>query len=167
VSSPTTSRRNSRTAIQAAQARQNAYKCKNLNIWDQRAQPVDEHDCLEGLRGSFSLDGGVPAVSLLPGALTWDARIDLTSRCRLFVKWQGDQRHYYAFGTHYVPRDRANDGEHQPLRALDQRHRIVDHEGAEIQLAFVQKEIEAELPQFSDRGSGLRPTPGHADAGKS
>jgi len=130
-------------------ARQNAYKCKNLNIWTNARNPW-----MNMIAWKACADHSLSMEEFLQyrcfQGLDLGARIDLTSRCRLFVKWQGDQRHYYAFGTHYVPRDRANDGEHQHYERWIKEHRIVDHEGAEIQLAFVQKEIEAELPQFSD-----------------
>lgn len=145
-------------------SRQNAYKCKNLNIWvnarsawmnmeawkrqaDPSLVPDDFiHDpCYEG----FDLG----------------ARIDLTSRCKVFVRWEGDKRHYYIFGRHYVPIDCANDGEHQHYeRWLKENEQLAEadrfligHPGPEIQLAFVQKEVETEAGRFNHVRLGFDP----------
>jgi len=129
-------------------ARQNAYKCKNLNIWTNARSPwmnmLKWRECADP---SLLMENFLDCPCFM--GLDLGARIDLTSRCRLFVKWKGEQRHYYAFGTHYVPLDRANDGEHQHYERWLKDHRMVAHAGAEIQLGFVEKEIEDELTRYS------------------
>jgi len=76
------------------------------------------------------------------------ARVDLTSRCKVFVRWIDGKRHYYLFGRHYVPVDVANDGEHQHYERWLAGGDLIGHAGVEIQLAFVQKEVEAEVERF-------------------
>lgn len=136
--------------------RQNAYKCKNLNIWVNAREAWMNMEKWKGcadpsLRLSdFRHDPCYQGFDL-------GARIDLTSRMRVFVRWEYGVRHYYLFGRHYVPLDRANDGEHPHysnwIAMSDSRPEeekfLIGHAGPEIQLAFVQKEIESELENFN------------------
>jgi phage terminase large subunit-like protein len=77
------------------------------------------------------------------------SQIDLASRCKVFTRLdEKRQRHYYVFGRHYVPLDTAQDGEHQQyVKWLDQ-NRMVGIPGPEIQLTFIQDEIEKDLKRF-------------------
>lgn len=144
-----------RTAVQRA-ARQNSFKVKHLNLWvNARAawmRPEAWKACAQPglLIDDFTEDLCYEGYDL-------GARIDLTSRCKVFVRYHEGRRHYYVFGRHYVPTDRANDGEHQHYERwlqesdhLDEPHRfLVGHPGPEIQLAFVQREVEDELGRFN------------------
>lgn len=133
-------------AIQRAN-RQNAFKIKHLNIWvNAREAWMNMEAWRKCADPSLSIEEFLEDICY--EGFDLGARIDLTSRCKVFVRWKGDQRHYYLFSRHYVPLDRANDGEHQHYeRWLEQKH-MVGHAGPEIQLAFVQKEVENDVARF-------------------
>jgi phage terminase large subunit-like protein len=136
-----------RMAVQRA-SHQNDFKIKHLDIWVNAREAwmnmekwkacADPSLSLEEFRNDPCYEGA-----------DLGARIDLTSRCKIFVRWKSGLRHYYVFGRHYVPIDRANDGEHQHYERWLQQGWMVGHPGPEIQLAFVQKEIEEELGRYN------------------
>lgn len=76
------------------------------------------------------------------------AKIDLASRCKVFIRDDDGARHYYVFSRNYVPRDRAMDGKHQHYEKWVHAGALVAHDGPEIQLPKIQREIEADLEQF-------------------
>jgi len=135
--------------VQATQQanRQNAFKIKHLNIWVNArtswmnmmkwAECADESLCVD----EFLQDPCYEGFDL-------GARIDLTSRCKVFVRWIDGQRHYYMFWRHYVPLDCANDGNHQHYERWVQQGHMDGHEGPEIQLARVQRDVEADVERF-------------------
>jgi phage terminase large subunit-like protein len=145
-------------------SRQNSYKCKNLNIWvnarvawmnmEKWKLCKDPSLAIEDFKNDLVYEGA-----------DLGAKLDLTSRCKIFVRWIGDQRHYYIFGRHYVPLDRAQDGDHQQYEKwleqsnqLEPEHRFfVGHDGPEIRFSLVQKEIEADLPRFNFVRLGFDP----------
>lgn len=137
-------------------SRQNSFKVKHENIWvNARAAWMKPEDWKRCARRDLSIDEFLQE----PCFEGYDlgAKIDLTSRCKVFVRWEGEKRHYYVFGRHYVPLDRANDGDHQHYErwlkesdALHEQHRfLIGHPGPEIQFAFVQKEVEQEVERFN------------------
>lgn len=134
-------------AVQWA-SRQNAYKCKNLNIWvNARVAWMNMAKWKACADPSLSLEEfqHEPCYE----GLDLGARIDLTSRCKIFVRWKDGARHYYLFSRHYVPIDVANDTEHEHYeRWLKQGH-MVGHPGPEILLPRIQEELEAESEQFN------------------
>lgn len=77
------------------------------------------------------------------------AKIDLTSRCKVFVREIDGERHYYAFSKNYVPLDRAMDGKHQHYEKWVHEGWIVGHPGPEIRLPLIQREIEQDLEKFN------------------
>jgi len=142
-------------AVQRAN-RQNAFKVKHLDLWvnarevwmnmEKWRSCADPSLSIEEFQEDLCIEGD-----------DLGARVDLTSRCRLFIRWINDQRHYYLFWRHYVPLDRANDGEHQHYERwlnqsdkLPEEHRFfVGHEGPEIRLALVQNDIETDIERFN------------------
>jgi phage terminase large subunit-like protein len=137
-------------------SRQNAYKCKNLNIWINDRDPwMNMEEWRKCGDPSLSLDEFLhdPCYE----GFDLGARIDLTSRCKVFVKWIDGKRHFYIFGKHYVPADRANDGQHQHYERWLVRGLMVGHPGPEIQLAFVQRDVEEDLAKFNYARLGFDP----------
>ena len=152
-----------REATQRA-SRQNSYKCKNLNIWvNARSAWMNMEKWKACADPSLSLDEFLHDQCIEGDDL--GARIDLTSRCRLFLRWIDGQRHYYIFPRHYVPLDRANDGEHQHYErwlkqsdALPEEQRFfVAHPGPEIRLSLVQTDIEKDVERFNYARMGFDP----------
>lgn len=142
-------------AVQQA-SRQNAVKIKNLNIWVNAREAWMN---MEKWRACAEPELDVEAF-LHDSCYEGDdlgARIDLTSRCRIFVRWRDGRRHYYVFGRHYVPADRANDGEHPHYERWLNDDKIVGHPGPEIQLAMVQADIEQDLAKFNYERFGFDP----------
>ena len=142
-------------AIQRA-AKQNAYKCKNLNIWVNARDPWMNPEKWKACGDkSLSLDEFLhePCIE----GYDLGARIDLTSRCKVFQRWVDGKRHYFVFGRHYVPIDRANDGEHQHYERWLADGHMVGHKGPEIQLAFVQGEVEKDIERFNYSRLGFDP----------
>lgn len=134
-------------AIQSSN-RQNAFKIKNLNIWvNAREAWMNMEKWRACADPSLSVEDFV-ALPCYEGA-DLGARIDLTSRVKIFVKLQEGRPHYYVFGRHYVPVDRANDGQHPHYERWLKEGKIIGHAGPEIQLAMVQKDIEADLDRFN------------------
>jgi phage terminase large subunit-like protein len=134
-------------AIQNAN-RQNAFKIKHLNIWvNAREAWMNMEKWKACADPSLSIDEFLQDPCYEGADL--GARIDLTSRSKIFVRWIDSRRHYYVFGRHYVPLDRANDGEHQHYARWLEQGFMVGHPGPEIQLAFVQKEIEDDAARFN------------------
>jgi phage terminase large subunit-like protein len=138
--------RQQREAIQSAH-KQNIFKTKHLNMWvnaatawmnmDAWRKCADETLRLEDFAGKACWSGN-----------DLGAKIDLASRCRIFREIVGDQVHYYAFWTHYVPKGIAFDGEHSHYEKWVHEERIVAHDGAEIKLQRIQEDIEGELPAY-------------------
>lgn len=134
------------------QAKQSAhmqigYKCKNLNVWNGAAagwmnmeafsKCADESLRIEDFIGQPCYEG----VDLA-------ARIDLASRMKVYRKIIGGQVHYFVFGRHYVPQDTAMDGRHAHYSAWIHGGHLIAHPGPEIQLEFIENEINAELPKY-------------------
>ncbi len=127
--------------------RQNAFKIKHLDLWvnartawmpsEKWRACGDPSLCLEEFLQDVCIEG-----------FDLGARVDLTSRCKVFVRWIDGKRHYYLFARHYVPIEIANDGEHEHYERWLAEGSLVGHEGVEIQLAFVQEEIEREAERF-------------------
>lgn len=136
------------TAVQRA-AQQNSFKVKHLNLWvNARAAWMNMEKWRACADPSLSVEEFLhePCYE----GLDLGARIDLTSRCKIFVRLGNDsQKHYYLFATHYVPADRANDGQHQHYERWLRDEKIIGHQGPEIQLAFVQRDVEADLDKFN------------------
>jgi phage terminase large subunit-like protein len=133
-------------AVQRA-SRQNAFKVKNLNIWvNAREAWMNMEKWRACADASLSIEEFLHDPCYEGADL--GARIDLTSRCKVFVRDKDGKRHYYLFGRHYVPLDRANDGEHQHYERWLKQDMMVGFPGAEIQLSFVQKDIEEDLNRF-------------------
>lgn len=132
--------------------RQGSVKTKNFNIWINAGDPWMDME-----KWKKCIDPAMKIEDFLhdPCYEGFDlgARIDLTSRCKVFVRGDQDgKRHYFAFGRHYVPIDRACDGEHSHYERwlnLKPEPAMTGHQGAEIQLAFVQKEVEEEIGKFN------------------
>jgi len=132
-----------RRAIQSAHL-QGIFKTKHLNLWlgaragwmnmEAWAKCGDPDLKLEDFIGQPCYEG----VDLA-------ARIDLASRVKLYKRIVGGQVHYYAFGRHYVPRDTAYDGRHSYYASWIQQGKLIAHDGPEIQLDFIEAEIDAEL----------------------
>lgn len=130
--------------------RQNAVKTKNFNIWVNARRAWMDMTAWRRCADP-QLDLAQFAQDPCYEGLDLGARVDLTSRCKVFVREVDGQRHYYAFGRHYVPTARANDGEHPHYeRWLNETPaKIVGHEGCEILLPLVQRDIEADLDLFN------------------
>jgi len=134
------------SAIQSPH-KQNVFKTKHLNVWVNAATGwmnmaawdacADASLMLDEFFGKTCFEG----VDLA-------AKVDLASRCKVFTRVEKGQLHYYAFGTHYVPLDRAQDGEHQHYEKWVADEAIKGVPGPEIQLGLIQKDIEAEIPKF-------------------
>lgn len=142
-------------AVQRAN-RQNIYKIKHLNIWVNSRNPWMNLE-----KWKACTDRSLDIEQFLEDPCyegdDLGARIDLTSRMRLFVRWKDGQRHYYLFGRHYVPLDRANDGEHQHYERWAQQGWMVAHPGPEIQLAMVQGDIESDAERLRYVRMGFDP----------
>jgi phage terminase large subunit-like protein len=142
---------------------QNSFKVKHLDIWtNAREAWMNMEAWKKQANPELSIDDFVndPCYE----GFDLGARIDLTSRCKIFIRGDADgKKHYYVFGRHYVPIDRAFDGEHQHYERwinesdrLHEQHRFfIGHPGPEIQLAFVQKEVEDELDRFNYQRMGF------------
>jgi phage terminase large subunit-like protein len=76
------------------------------------------------------------------------AKIDLASRCKLFIRDLDNGRNYYAFSRSYIPRDRAMDSHHPHYEKWVHDGHLIAHDGPEIQLPKIQKEIESELEAY-------------------
>ena len=135
-----------RDAIQSAH-KQNTFKTKHLNIW------------VNAATGYYNMDAwrrcADPSLQLeqFLREPCWEgtdlgSKDDLASRMKVFRKAVDGKQHYYVFGRHYVPHDRAMDGEHLNYQRWIAEERLVAHEGVEIQLGAIQKEIEADIPKF-------------------
>jgi len=136
------------SAIQRA-SKQNAYKTKHLNIWVNAREAWMNMEKWRAC-GDPSLDIEEFLHEPCYEGLDLGARIDLTSRLKIFVRLGPDTRkHYYLFGQHYVPKDRANDGQHSHYEKWLKLDQIVGHDGPEIQLGFIEKEVEDDLQRFN------------------
>ncbi len=123
------------------------YKCKNLNLWNGAAkgwmnvqawkQCADASLKLEDFIGEPCFEG----VDLA-------ARIDLASRAKVYKRNVDGKVHYYAFWRHYVPQDTAMDGKHSSYATWITQGHMTAHPGPEIQLAFIEKELEDEIPIY-------------------
>jgi phage terminase large subunit-like protein len=135
------------TAIQRA-SRQNSFKVKHLNLWVNGRNPWMNREAWKACADkSLSVEEFLndPCIE----GFDLGARVDLTSRCKVFTRMIGSARHYYLFAKHYVPLDLANDGKHDYYERWVKDEMIVGHPGVEIQLPLVQKEVEADLEKFN------------------
>ncbi|MDE2099264.1 MAG: terminase large subunit [Patescibacteria group bacterium] len=129
--------------------RQNAFKIKNENIW------VNAREAWMNMEKWRAC--GDPSLSLEEfihdpcyEGCDLGARIDLTSRCKIFVRLGADgQKHYYLFAVHYVPEDRANDGDHPHYERWLKEGKIIGHPGPDIKLAFVERDINEDLRKLN------------------
>jgi len=127
--------------------RQNAVKTKNFNIWvNAREGWMDMEAWKRQADESLDIEDFIedPCYE----GLDLGARVDLTSRCKVFVRDIDGLRNYYAFSRHYVPLDRANDGQHPHYERWIEQKKMEGHKGPEIQLSFVQRDIEQDIAKF-------------------
>lgn len=128
------------------------YKTKHLCMWGNSADGYFDMEAWKACENpSLSLDE-------FAGKPCWEgadlaAKIDLASRCRVFVEVKKGEdglshRHYYIFGTHYAPHDTVMDDDHAHYQRWEQAGFLIAHPGPEIQLSRIQQDIEEELPRF-------------------
>ncbi len=135
------------SAIQRA-SRQNSFKVKHLNLWVNGRDPWMNREAWKACADpSLSIEEFLhdPCVE----GFDLGARVDLTSRCKVFTRMIGSAKHYYLFAKHYVPLERANDGKHDHYERWVAEDKMVGHEGVEILLPEVQKEVEADLEIYN------------------
>jgi phage terminase large subunit-like protein len=135
-----------RDAIQQ-QGKQPEFITKNANLWrnsgKQWIPPEVWRKCanpllkIEDFKGKPCFEG----VDLA-------AKIDLASRCRIFREDIGGKAHYTLFWKNYVPEATAIDGSHAHYQRWISQGHLIAHEGPEIQLDQIQKDIEAELTLY-------------------
>jgi phage terminase large subunit-like protein len=136
-----------RQAIQSSH-KQNVFKTKHLNIWVNAATAWMNMDKWRG-QGDPSLKIEDFMAEPCFEGVDLARKIDLASRAKLFKRMVGEDAHYYYFGRHYIPRDRAMDGDHQHYEKWVMEGKLVAIDGPEIKLSFVKKEIEADIPKFN------------------
>jgi phage terminase large subunit-like protein len=152
-------------AIQNAQ-QQNEFRTKTLNEWMNVgvglfnmaawAACFDPNIKVEDFAGTEVDEGGDLAT-----------RVDLASRCKVFTQMRRNpesgqmERHYFVFGQHYVPKALADDGEHPHYQKWIRSGHLTAHEGWEIQLPWIQADIEADLPLYKYRSIALDPWNAH------
>lgn len=142
-------------AVQRA-SRQNAFKVKNLNLWVNAREAWMPS---EAWRACAKPELKIEDFVADPCYEGFDlgARVDLASRCKIFIRWIDGKRHYFLFGRHYVPLDRANDGEHAHYERWVKQGFMVAHPGAEIQLSAIQKEVEEDAAVYNYARLGFDP----------
>jgi phage terminase large subunit-like protein len=90
-------------------------------------------------------------------------KIDLASRCKVFTEMRINpssglyERHYIVFGTHYVPKALAFDGEHDHYKKWMASGHLIGHDGWEIQLPWIQQDIEEEFDDVEYRSLAFDP----------
>jgi phage terminase large subunit-like protein len=142
-------RKQQREAIQSAH-KQNTFKTKHENVW------------VNAATGYYNLESwrrcADPSLKLeqFLRQQVWEgtdlgAKDDLASRVKVFRRQIEGQTHYYVFGRHYVPLDRAMDGDHPHYQRWIEEGWLVGHAGPEIRLDAIQKEIEGELGKYDYR----------------
>ena len=101
------------TQLQAAirkPSKQNTFKTKHLNMWvNAAASWLTEKawsDCAD-----FDLDENDFAQDEMIGALDLASKRDITSFVRVYVRVIKGERHYFAFGHHFLPSARIEDPE--------------------------------------------------------
>lgn len=148
-------------AIQSAQL-QNAFRTKTLNEWMNVgvglfnmaawAACYDKDLKLEDFKGKPVNEGDDLA-----------RKIDLASRCKVFTEMRRnkdsglDERHYFVFSNHYVPKALANDGEHPHYAKWIETGHLTAHDGWEIQLPWIQQDIEDDLELYDYRSLAFDP----------
>jgi len=142
-------------AIQSSH-KQNVFKTKHLDVWVNAAAGwmnmaawdacADPSLNIEDYRRTPCEEG----VDLA-------AKVDLASRVKVFRKIIDRRVHYFAFGRHYVPQDRAQDGDHQHYQRWIDDEKLIAIPGPEIQLELIQQEIEAEVSQYDRKHIAFDP----------
>ena len=101
------------TQLQAAirkPSKQNTFKTKHLNLWVNSAESwLTEKawsDCAD-----FNLDENDFFADEMVGALDLASKRDITSFVRVYVRMIKGERHYFAFGHHFLPSARLEDSE--------------------------------------------------------
>jgi phage terminase large subunit-like protein len=133
-------------AVQSAH-KQNIFKTKHLNVWVNAATAWMNMDAWGKCKDS-SLDIGDFMKETCFEGVDLAAKVDLASRMKVFKRLISGKVHYYAFGRHYVPLDRAMDGQHPHYEKWVHEGSLVGVEGVEIQLPLIQREIEADYLKF-------------------
>lgn len=148
-------------AIQNAQL-QNAFRTKTLNEWMNVgvglfnmaawAECCDPEMKLGNFEGKPVDEGDDLA-----------RKIDLASRSRVFTEMRRneasgrDERHYFVFGKHYAPKALIEDGEHAHYQKWVASGHLTPHDGWEIQLPWIQQDIEDDLKRFDYRSLAFDP----------
>jgi phage terminase large subunit-like protein len=135
-----------REAMQSAH-KQSTIKTKHFDVWVNARQVwmnmeawracADPALVIDDFRGQPCFEGDDLA-----------AKIDLASRCKVFIRDLDNGRNYYAFPRSYIPRDRAMDSHHPHYEKWVHDGVLIAHDGPEIQLPRIQKEIEQELETY-------------------
>lgn len=128
--------------------KQNTFKTKHLNLWVNAASAwmnMASWDACADPKWKIEDFAKLPCFEGVDLA----AKVDLASRCKVFRQSEAGKVHYYAFSRHYVPLDRAQDGEHEHYERWVGDGKIVGVPGPEIQLDLIQVEIEEEIPTYN------------------
>lgn len=143
-------------------ALQNAYRTKTLNEWMNVgsglfnmaawAECHDKEMKIEDFAGEVVDEGDDLA-----------GKIDLASRCKVFTRMLPNptsglmERHYFVFGRHYAPKARVHDGDHPHYEKWERDGWLTTHAGWEIQLPWIQQDIEEDLPKYQYRSLAFDP----------
>lgn len=136
--------------------KQNVFKTKHLDVWVNAASGWMNMAAWDACADS-SLNLEEFFKKPCYEGVDLAAKCDLASRCKVFPRVENGQVHYYAFGRHYVPQDRAQDGEHEHYERWIEAEALVAVPGPEIQLGLIQQEIEAEIPKFDRKSIAFDP----------
>lgn len=136
--------------------KQNTIKTKHFNVWvNARSAWMNMESWRQAGDGSLRLED-FHGEQCFEG-LDLAAKIDLASRCKVFLREIDGARHYYAFSRSYVPLDRAMDGKHQHYEKWVHEKWLIGHAGPEIRLPLIQRELEADLERFDYRAIAFDP----------
>jgi phage terminase large subunit-like protein len=136
-------------AIQSSH-KQNVFKTKHLDVWVNAATGWMNMAAWDAC-GDPTLNLDSFQKQICYEGVDLAAKTDLASRCKVFTRSQNGALHYYAFGRHYVPLDRAQDGEHEHYERWIADGALVGVPGPEIQLGLIQEEIEKEHGLYDRR----------------
>lgn len=140
-------RRLAAKAIKVSSARAN-FLTKRLNVWVNAATAWMDMRAWDAC-GDPELNPDDHADDRCIIALDLASKVDIAAKMRLFTRRIDGKQHYYAYGTHYVPEDKATDEANSQYAGWVEDGWLIATPGNVIDFDLIEDDIRADLARHN------------------
>ena len=137
-------------------AKQNIFKTKHLNIWcgaNNAWMNMQKWKAIADLTLSRDSFAGQPVWI----GCDLSSSIDITAAVQVFKRELAGEVHYYVFGRYYLPRERAEDPEHQHYQHWLHDQQLIGLPGPTIDLNLLRRDLLHDAATYDVRAIAFDP----------